>query len=87
MQRFPQYLSSPIQVLWFEPDDLGIIMLFFMVGSIFKGVFWIFLVIGPLAYVKVKARYPKSFLKHMLYLSGIKTLKGYPDYYVNRFNE
>ena len=87
MTRFPQYLSAPIQVLWFEADELGIIMLCFLLAEIFKGWFWLVVIIGPLAYSRSKLKYPRGFLKHMLYLSGIKELRNYPYTFERIFNE
>lgn len=86
-ERFPQYLSAPVQVLWFETDELAIIILFFLLASIFHGVLWIFCIAGPFAYSSLKNRYPSSFLQHMLYFSGIKRLKNYPTSFANTFSE
>ncbi len=86
-ERFPQYLSAPVQVLWFETDELAIIIFFFLLASIFHGVFWIFCIVGPFGYSMIKSRYPSSFLQHMLYFSGIKNLKHYPNAFINSFSE
>jgi len=87
MTRFPQYLSSPIQVLWFETDELGIIMLCFLLAEILNGWFWLLLIIGPFIYSRSKLKYPRGFLKHMLYLSGIKGLHNYPSTFEKTFVE
>ena len=86
-KRFPQYLSSPIQVLWFEADELSIILLSFMIASIFKGWFWLLMIVAPFLYSRYKLRYPRGFLKHMLYLSGIKDLRAYPTAFHKEFLE
>ena len=86
-RRFPQYLSSPVQVLWFEADELAIILLSFMVASIFKGYFWFTVLIAPFLYTRYKLRYPRGFLKHMLYFSGIKELQHYPSAFHKEFLE
>ena len=86
-ERFPQYLSAPVQVLWFETDELAIIILFFLLASIFHGFLWIFCIAGPFAYSRLKSKYPSSFLQHMLYFSGIKNLKYYPNAFANTFSE
>lgn len=87
MERFPQYLSSPIQVLWWEADDLGIIFVCFTLALIFGGVCWILLILGPALYARLKKRHQRGFLKHALYALGIKDLSPYPGPFVNRFNE
>jgi type IV conjugative transfer system protein TraL len=86
-ERFPQYLSAPVQVLWFETDELAIIVLFFLLASIFHGILWVLCIVGPFCYSQMKAKYPSSFLQHMLYFSGIKTIKHYPNSFANTFNE
>lgn len=82
-----QYLSSPIQVLWFEADDIGIIFFCFTVSMVFGGFSWLVALLGPFLYRRCKTKYPKSFLKHMLYFSGLKSLKGYPNSFANHFQE
>ncbi len=86
-ERFPQYLSAPVQVLWFESDELAMIIFFFLTASIFHGVLWILFLLGPMLYSRLKAKYPSGFLKHMLYFSGIKKLKHYPEAFANAFSE
>jgi len=84
-RRFPQYLSSPFQVLWFETDELGIIFLFFTVALIYGGVSWIMLLAGPWMYSKLKKKYPRGFLRHLLYFMGLVSMKGYPSYFEEEF--
>jgi len=85
--RFPQYLSAPFQVLWFESDEVGIILLFFMISSVFGAWTWILLILGPCLYSKAKKKYPKGFLRHMLYFTGLKELKHCPNFFDNFFVE
>lgn len=87
MVRFPQYLSSPIQVLWWEADELGVIFVCFTLAMIFGGPFWALLILGPMIYSRMKKKYPRGFLKHVLYFTGIRDLSPYPGPYVNRFFE
>ncbi|MFZ5571296.1 MAG: type IV conjugative transfer system protein TraL [Thermodesulfobacteriota bacterium] len=86
-ERFPQYLSAPVQVLWFETDELAMIVFFFLAASVLHGVLWILCFVGPLLYSRLKVKYPSGFLKHMLYFSGIKRLNQYPDAFANTFSE
>lgn len=85
--RFPQYLSSPLQVFWFEADELAIVLIAFMIGSIFKGWFWLLLIFGPFFYTRYKLKYPRGFLKHSLFLSGLKDFAGYPTRFQKEFFE
>jgi len=86
-RKFPQHLSSPLQVLWLETDDLGIVVLCFMIASILKGWFWLLVIAGPLLYMRAKLKYPRGFIKHILYLSGVKDLEGYPTAFQKEFIE
>jgi type IV conjugative transfer system protein TraL len=86
-EKFPQYLSSPLQILWFETDDLGIILLCFMVGSMIGGLSWALLLAGPYVYAKFKKKYPPGFFQHLLYFVGLKTMKDYPNPFANEFQE
>ena len=45
IKKFPQYLSSPLQVLWFEVDEVGIIFLSFLMGLLLEGFFYIGMII------------------------------------------
>lgn len=84
---FPQYLNSPLQVLWFEADQIAITMICFVLASVFGGWVWTVLFAGPYVYTKAKRKYPQSFLKHMMYFSGVKTLPHYPAYFEQEFIE
>jgi len=87
-RRFPIYLSQTLQILWFEVDDLSIFMCFFVLAMMFDGlVLWALAFILPYAYSKAKKKYPRGFLKHILYFAGLTDLKGYPCYYEKDFHE
>ncbi|MBN2251597.1 MAG: type IV conjugative transfer system protein TraL [Candidatus Altiarchaeota archaeon] len=85
--RFPQYLSSPIQVLWFEADELGIILLFFTLAFLFGNIFYLLMFLGPYVYAKVKTKYPSGFLQHLFYFTGLTRLNFYPDSFTRTFIE
>jgi hypothetical protein len=36
-KKMPQYLSSPYQLLWFEPDDLSIMVVGYLLAMVFGG--------------------------------------------------
>jgi len=86
-KRFPQYLSSPLQVLWFEPDELCIMLISFILAMIYGWFFWILLVVAPWLYSKMKRKYPRGFFKHVLYFLGLLNIKGYPIFFEEIFVE
>lgn len=86
-KQFPVYLSKPYQILWFEPDDLGIALVFFALAMIYGGFFWIPVFVAPWFYSKTKAAYPRGFFKHLLYFCGIHHFKMYPTFFERRFLE
>ncbi|MBN2570073.1 MAG: type IV conjugative transfer system protein TraL [Deltaproteobacteria bacterium] len=86
-KRFPQYLSDPLQVLWFEPDELSMMFIFFGLAMVYGSFFWILMVLVPWFYSRAKRKYPKGFLKHMLYFIGILNIKGYPIFFEDTFIE
>ena len=85
--RFPQYLSSPLQVLWFEADELGIILFFFVLGFLFGNIYYLLMVAGPYAYSKIKKDYPTGFLQHCSYFTGLAKFDFYPDFFTRTFIE
>jgi type IV conjugative transfer system protein TraL len=86
-KRFPQYLSSPFQVLWFETDELVIVVVFLIFALIFGYLFWLLLFVGPYLYTRLKKKYPRGFLRHVLYFIGLIRIKGYPSYFEKEFFE
>lgn len=86
-KKFPQYLSTPYQVLWFEADELMLILLFFVFTIVFSAWFLPFLFFAPWLYGKAKKKYPRGFLEHCLYFLGLVSMEGYPNYFQKEFFE
>ena len=86
-KKFPQYLSAPLQVLFWDSDELCIIMMFFTIALIFGSVTWLVVVVGPWGYTHVKKKYPRGFIRHILYFAGLVKFQKYPEYYENVFIE
>lgn len=85
---FPQYLSTPYQVLWFEPDDMVLMYAAtILFGVKIGGWAWILVPIVPISYGRLKKNYPRGFVKHMGYFLGIKNFGGYPKFFQQRFLE
>lgn len=86
--RFPQYLSSPVQVLWFELDEVGLIFTCLSLALVFGGWFWwLSVIVIPWIYRIFKSRHPKGFANNLIYLFGLKELPHYPGAFQNRYEE
>jgi type IV conjugative transfer system protein TraL len=86
-RAFPQYLSNPFQILWYESDELALFMFFLMLALMYGSVFWFFLFAGPYIYSRIKRQKPRGFLCHLLYMAGIIRMKNYPGYFEKEFFE
>jgi type IV conjugative transfer system protein TraL len=85
--RMPQYLSNPIQMLWWEQDEVVVIMVT-LCGALFVGGWaWLALLVGPFSYSRFKKTYPKGFLKHLLFMVGLMKFEGYPTAFEKHFIE
>ena len=85
--RVPQYMHMPMQLLWFDTEEITIIVVCYIFGVVFGGYAWLFLFIGPVFYIQVKRRKPRGFLVHQLYRFGFAHLKGYPEPQALQFYE
>jgi len=86
--QFPQYLSKPYQVLWFEPDDIVLMIAgTFVLGLKIGGWCWLLVPLVPVAYGRLKRNYPRGFIKHTAYFLGVIPFKGYPTYFQQKFLE
>ncbi len=86
-RKFPQYLSRPFQVLWFEVDELAIFTFTLTVALIYGGLAWIVFVAIQYGYIRTKRSKPRGFLMHMLYASALLQMKNYPGYFEQEFHE
>ena len=86
-KSFPQYLSKPIQVLWFELDELIIFVFTLTFALIYGGFMWIIFVAIQWIYTSTKRKNARGFLKHILYMLGLLELKNYPEYFEKEFHE
>lgn len=84
--RFPQYLHLPLQILWFEPDDMAVTVVCAFFAMNYGGwFFYIAMFVVPYMYGKVKQRYPRGFFRHCLYFLGLAPMKYYPTFFERRF--
>ena len=59
-RKFPQYLSRPFQVLWFEVDELAIFTFTLTVALIYGGLAWIVFVAIQYGYIRTKRSKPRG---------------------------
>ena len=86
-RKFPQYLSRPFQVLWFEVDELAIFLFTLTVALVYGGLAWIVFVAIQYFYTRTKRSKPRGFFKHVLYVCGLLKMKNYPGYFHQEFHE
>jgi len=87
VQQFPQYLSKPFQVLWFEVDELVIFLFSLTLALIYGKFMWIVFFLTQYFYTRTKRKKPRGFLKHILYVLGFVQMKNYPEYFQQVFHE
>ena len=85
--RFPQYLSKPIQVLWFETDELILFVFTLTLALIYGKIMWLVFLVTQYFYTRTKRSKPRGFLKHILYMFGFIQMKKYPEYFQREFHE
>ena len=54
--RLPIYLHQPLQVLWFDAHEMAIIVIFYLGATIFGGIAYITLFLGPAHLIPMKRR-------------------------------
>lgn len=86
-RKFPAYISQPFSVLWFELDDLLMMLMSIIVAQALGGWFWLMVPISPYACTKLKTGAPRGFAKHVLYYLGIVKLPHYPTFFEKEFLE
>ncbi|MBY5939004.1 MULTISPECIES: hypothetical protein [Marinobacter] len=85
--RLPIYLHQPLQVLWFDAHEMAIIVIFYLGATIFGGVAYITLFLGPALLIPMKRRQARGWFGHLAYANGFFELKGYPLPTATKFNE
>ncbi len=89
---FFQYLSQPLKVLIFEPDDLiffatGVLLGIFSTDFYWKTGIWAVTGVTVWQYMKIKAKYPRGFYGHIQYYAGLTSLEMYPSGLQKEFSE
>jgi type IV conjugative transfer system protein TraL len=86
-RKFPQYLSKPFQVLWFEVDELVLFLFFLTLALLYGKLMWVIFLASQYSYTKTKRSQARGFLKHVLYVFGLVKMTHYPDYFQQEFHE
>jgi len=86
-RRFPQYLSRPFQILWFEIDEVVFFVFSLTLALVFGSFMWVLFVVMQVLYARTKRNQARGFLKHVLYVVGIIQMKRYPEYFEREFHE
>ena len=88
MAMVPRYLHLPVQILWFDMEDIAILLASYSIWMVFSSWYVIPIVIGvPLMFMRIKSSKPRGFLQHALYQYGFASVKGYPPPMTDRFEE
>ena len=85
--RLPQYLHRPLQILFFELDDVVAAMIGYLMGFMLGGWFWFAVLVLPTVYRFAKKGHPRGFLKHMVWAIGWAPMPGYPAFFDHEFHE
>ncbi|HSH30930.1 MAG TPA: type IV conjugative transfer system protein TraL [Thiohalobacter sp.] len=86
-RHMPQYLHKPLQILFFEQDELVILLVSYFLANMIGGYAWLLLLLMTPAYIWAKRRYPRGFLTQLPYRLGLLCWQGYPSVYHRKFRE
>ena len=85
--RTPKYLHKPFRILWFESDELFMMFLSLVLGIYVSVYFLPALLACVFVARKVKARFPRGFLRHISFFLGITRFRNCPTFFESRFQE
>ncbi len=86
--RVPRYLHLPVQILWFDMEDIAIISASYALWLILDTWYALpLIVILPWLFKSAKTNKPRGFLRHLLYAYGVQKLTHYPPPHIEVFEE
>jgi len=87
-ERVPRYLHLPVQILWFDVEDIAIGIVMYVFAMVIDR-WWVYpaVVLVPYLFMSLKAGKPRGYLRHLLYTYGFQKLEGYPLPTVTKFEE
>jgi hypothetical protein len=86
--RVPRYLHLPVQIMWFDIEDVILIILCYSLWLILGN--WMtlpFVVLVPYWFIAIKEGMPRGFIAHLLYEYGFLKMDVYPSPHVTEFVE
>jgi hypothetical protein len=78
--RVPRYLHLPVQILWFDMEDIGMIIVCYTLAMIIDS--WYaapFVILVPYLFRTAKADKPRGYVRHILYANGLQSMRRYPS--------
>lgn len=85
--RVLKHLHEPMQILWFDTVEVGIIIIFYLIAILFEGFAYVLFLTGPYWFITEKRASQRGFASHLAYEVGFRPLKGYPDPSAKIFHE
>ncbi len=86
-ERMAAYLHKPLQILWFDANELMVIVLGYLAAMSFGGLAWLLMIIVPSILIPFNRKKPRGYLLHLVYRMGFSKLQGYPLPTANKFEE
>lgn len=86
-EKMPQFLHLPIQVMWFDANELTFLALLYMLCSLLGGWAWLLMLLLPYPVLKYKRSQQRGFFLQILYILGVMDIQGYPDASAKQFRE
>ncbi len=86
--RVPKYLHRPTQILWFDLEEIGLILALYACWLVVDS--WIVGAtgaVGVVVFKSIKAEKPRGFVQHELLALGVHKLEGYPPVQIEEFWE
>lgn len=83
----PRYIHKPLQILWFDVNEVIIIVMFYLASMTFGGLMWLLLIVGPALFIPYKRKQSRGYFQHLLYKAGFVQLTGYPLPITSKFKE
>lgn len=81
-----RYLHQPVQILWGDQNELTILMLAYVIGTLGGGYFWLSILLAfPL--ISYKRKQNRGYFNQLVYFYGFMKMEGYPDPSEKRFYE
>jgi len=82
---FPRYLHRPYRLLWFERDEIALMVLIYIVSLLTTFKALLLIPAAVVVYRREKRKRPRGFVRHIMYRTGIAPFRGYPNSFVTRF--